>query len=78
MTDNCPNCCHGPNEPNTSSNDGIQLTDTYRCGSCGHAWTTCRNAAAYEGFDPSQYPAPTAARQPHRITTQYPVTDTAA
>ncbi len=53
MTDACPECCAGPNEPIVSRADGEQLTDTYRCPRCGHTWITRRNAAAYQDFNPA-------------------------
>jgi transposase-like protein len=50
VTDNCPGCCAGPNEPILSRSDDEQATETYRCPSCGHTWTTRRSAAAYQDF----------------------------
>ncbi|MFI0900596.1 hypothetical protein [Streptomyces sp. NPDC020983] len=47
MTDNCPECCTGPNDPVASRTYGQQRTDTYRCPHCGHGWTTRRDKAAY-------------------------------
>jgi transposase-like protein len=69
VTDNCPNCCHNQVESHASSVNGDTLTDRYRCPECGHTWTTRRSVAAYQGFDPSQYPAPTVTRKPSRLTT---------
>lgn len=48
MTDNCPNCCHGPNEPQATRTDHEQRTDRYRCPNCGHSWTTRRAITAYD------------------------------
>jgi len=47
VTDNCPSCCYGPNEPVATVENGPHRHDDYRCSNCGETWTTHRITTCY-------------------------------